>query len=453
MIKVFGDGLDAVITINLLLKSGHEVSHYSKVDKFGGHFRGSQNCGGNFDLGMVLLEPDFIPTASVDLSDYKGEFGRHSRVFLKDVFEWLEGQVGNLIEQKVKTLLAPNQEIADYFIGDSLEFLNTLDNRQKVELEARIIPLVEISSDRSELHPAKKITSQFAADTPLTDLLEEFYGEEIYQKYFQGFVLKVTGASQPAISARDNRRIWLPNYYPESILFALTQDLKYSNYELKPLRFLRPEEGQIADFVLRLQDENNRNKSYQLVKIDKLPSESDLKESNSYYFLNISDFAKSDKHGFQFAKNYTKQIENPVHTVSNSINITHFCVARCDPKTVFVAEETNEIIRYSYYSGQSGSAVSIESIPGKVEPKTLSLQLMARDGLTAVCDGHSHQVPLRIRRTEFTLEEWNEFINLVGVEYPTLNKTFFLVHPEANTFNDNLLRGLAAFRKREFRAS
>ena len=70
-----------------------------------------------------------------------------------------------------------------------------------------------------------------------------------------------------------------------------------------------------------------------------------------------------------------------------------------------------------------------------------------------MCDGHSRQVPLRIRKTEFTLEDWEEFTNIVKVSYPNLNDTFFLIHPEANTFNDNLLRGLAAFRKRELRAS
>jgi len=453
MIKVFGDGLDAVITVNLLLKSGHKVSHHSGLEKFGGHFRGSQNCGGNFDTGMVLLEPDFMPKENFDLTNYKGEFGRNSRVFLKDVFDWLESQVGNFINQKVTTLLPSNQEIADYFIGDSLEFLTTLDNRQKVELEARITSLVENSSIAGELHPANKITSQIAADTALSNLLEQFYGKEIYQKYFQGFLQKITGYSQSVISARDNRRIWMPNFYPESILFALTQDIKYCDYELKPLRFLRPEKGQIADFVLRLQDENSKNENYQIVKIGMLPPEYSLEESDSYFFVNIGDFAKGEGHDFQFARDFIKQLENPVHTVSHVIDVTHFCVSKCDPKTVFVAEASNQIIRYSYYSGQSQNAVSIESTPGKVEPKTLSLELIARDGLNAICDGHSRQVPLRIRRTEFTLEDWDEFTNLVKLKYPNLNDTFFLIHPEANTFNDNLLRGLTAFRKREFRAS
>ena len=453
MIKVFGDGLDAVITINLLLKSGEKVSHYSKLDKFGGHFQGSQNCGGNYDLGMVLLEPDYVPTETNELTNYNGEFGRNSRVFLKNVFEWLEGQVGSLITQKVTTLLPSNQEVADYFIGDSLEFLSTLDKRQKVELADRLTSLVENYSIRGELHPVNKTTSQLAADTALTDLLEKFYGKEIYQKYFQGFLQKVTGNLQPAISARDNRRIWMPNFYPESILFSLNQELKYSNYELKPLRFLRPEKGQIADFVFRLQDENSRNGNYEVVKINTSPLQYSLREEDSYYFVNIADFAKSKNHDYNFTEKFMEQIENQVHTVSNLIDITHFCLLSCDPKTVFVAEESDQVFRYSYYSGKSQNSVSIESTPGKVEPKTLALDLIARDGLNAMCDGHSRQVPLRIRKTEFTLEDWEEFTNIVKVSYPNLNDTFFLIHPEANTFNDNLLRGLAAFRKRELRAS
>lgn len=453
MIKVFGDGLDALLTINLLLNSGHKVKHYSSNDKFGGHFRGIKTCGGNFDAGMVLLEPDFIPGAAKDLDEYEGEFGRNSRVYLEQVFNWLEIQMGGLINHNVRALLPSLQEVPDYFIGDSLEFLSSLDLDQRSRLQDRITSLLKDNFLTSHLHPSSKTTSELAAKTPLIKLLLQVYGEEIYETYFKGFLEKVTGVSLPLISSRDNRRVWMPNYYPESILFALDRNPKYLNFELDSLRFLRPGKGQIADFVFKLQDENESNVNYQLNNLQLGEFEFDLANQDSLYFINISDFHKYNFVDFNFTKELAKRNKSDNRFVLNSIDITHFCVSKCTAKTVFVTEASNQVVRYSFYSSSQQSAVSVESISGDLEPKQLAQQLLTANDLEAICDGYSIQLPLRIQETDFSIYEWYCFLDQFKSRYPSLNQNIFLIHPEANNFNDNLLRGLAAFRKREISES
>jgi hypothetical protein len=447
MIKLFGDGLDALVAINLLLKSGSQVTHYSQSDKFGGHFRGIDTCGGKFDFGLMLLEPDFVPGVSKEFEKYEGEFGRNSRAYLGQVFGWLENQLGNLINHEVFTLLPSNEMVNDYFIGDSLDFLNTLNLRQRNELEERLISLLENSHDQRNLHPAYKLTSEIASKTPLSALLAKVYGSEIYEIYFAGFFEKVTGDGLTFVSARDHRKVWMPNFYPESILFALNQDPENIDYELKQLRFLRPEQGEVADFVQNLQLENEKHINYRRVKIKFEEFKFDFSASDSVYFIQLNDLAKNNWFESQYNALFVKN--KVISSNFQSIHITHFCLTECKSRTVFVADKCSQVIRYSYYSHPKGGAISVESIAGDLDPKILALQLLAADNLRATCNGHSQTVSVKISETNFTMEDWLNFSNTFKSKHPKLNQSIFLIHPDANNFNDNLLRGLVAFRMRE----
>ena len=447
MINLFGDGLDALIAINLLLKSGSQVTHYSQSDKFGGHFRGIDTCGGKFDFGLMLLEPDFVPGTAKEFEKYEGEFGRSSRVYLEQVFGWLENQLGKLINHEVLTSLHSGELVNDYFIGDSLEFLNTLNLRQRNELEQRLVSLLNDLQNQRNLHPASKLTSELASKTPLNELLIRVYGSEIYEIYFAGFFEKVTGNGLTFASARDHRKIWMPNFYPESILFALNQDPENKDYELKPLRFLRPAQGEIADFVQVLQLENENHINYQRVKIKFEEIKFDFSATDSVYFIHLNDLAKNNWFKSQYNSLFAKNKVIPSNF--QPIDVTHFCLNECKSRTVFVADKLSQVIRYSYYSHPKGGAISVESISGDLDPKILALQLIAADNLKATCNGHTQTVPVKISETSFSMEDWSNFSKTFKSKYPKLNQSIFLIHPEANNFNDNLLRGLVAFRMRE----
>jgi hypothetical protein len=447
MINVFGEGVDAVITINLLLKAGAQVTHHYQSGKFGGHFRGIDTCGGSRDSGLMLLEPDFIPGTAEDFDKYDGEFGRNSRVYLEEVFDWLKTQLGNLTTHEVVTMLPSHKLVGDYFIGDCLEFLNTLNLRQRKELEERLILFLNDVPNLRHLHPANKLTSELASKIPLSEFLEIIYGPEVYALYFKGFLEKVTGSDLTFISSRDNRRVWMPNFYPESILFALNQAPEYRGYELNPLRFLRPESGSIADFVQSLQFENETSRNYRKHKIKLEEFKFDFNDRDSVYFIHLNDLPRNYLHEVQFGTLFAKRMA--LYNESHFIDITHFCVAEIESRTVFVADELSQVIRYSYYSDQKGGSISVESISGDLDPKVLALQILATDNFEATCGGHSQKVPIRIKQTNFPMKEWSDFSDRFKSKYPNLNQSIFLIHPEANSFNDNLLRGLVAFRRRD----
>ncbi len=451
MIKVFGGGLDALLVINLLLKSGQQVVQYSNTERPGGHFGGTDSCGGKFDLGMVLLEPDFIAGHSLAIEEYEGQFGRASRAFLEDAFSWLSGRVGGLIDHPVMARLDSDELIPDYFIADNLDFLKTLEEKSQSELKTKLASRIEHFPRGHQAHPSEKLTSEFAADTLLSDLLQQVFGTELYKRLFEGFLWKVSGNTQPLISTRDNRRVWMPNYYPESLLFDLTRDQRYADFELQPLNFLRPAQFQIADFIQKLHGENLGNKNFQLVKAS--GQKHNYSSPDEIYFVPAEDFAIHETESVELGEFSSKLIKKADFMLSNTINLSHFCVSKCESKTVFVPEKGNHIIRYSYYESSKRYSVSVESMSGQHDSNALALNLLKKDGIKPVCQGISKEVPLRLRKTKFSIKEWENFTLAVKEKYESLNRNFFLIHPEANTFNDNLLRGLAAFRKRDINAS
>jgi hypothetical protein len=322
-----------------------------------------------------------------------------------------------------------------------------LNLRQRNELEHRLVSLLDDSRNQRNLHPENKLTSDLASKTPLNELLVRVYGSEIYEIYFAGFFEKVTGKGATFVSARDHRKIWMPNFYPESILFALNQDPVNKDYELKPLRFLRPEQGEVAGYLQNLQLENKNHINYRRVKIKFEEFEFDFSARDSVYFIHLNDLAKNNWFESQYNALFARG--KAISSNFQSIDVTHFCLNECKSRTVFVANKFSQVMRYSYYSHHRGGAISVESISGDLDPKILSLQLLAADDFKATCDGHTQTVPVKISETNFSMEDWSNFSNTFKSKYPQLNQSIFLIHPEANNFNDNLLRGLVAFRKRE----
>ena len=447
MIKVFGDGLDALVAINSLLKSGHEVSHYTKSVRIAGHFSGIHTCGRNFDLGMVLLEPDFNGESSFKLENLGGEFGRDSRKFLREVFSWLEGEIGGFVRHPVLTQLDSGLEIPDYFIADNLDFLKTIDQGQINSLQTNIELLIQLQSIDKSLHPSNKMTSELATSTPLVDVLNMVFGPEIYQKYFGGFVEKISGSHALALGARDNRRLWLPNFYPETILNYLTGGTKFHDFGISPLVFFRPSDMQIAEFVNQMDSENQLSLNYKRIEFYGQITLEQLKDRNSLCFIGLSEFLKSESLGFNLP------IESPVVSgeqqllFSGGIQLTHFCVSESDSKTVFIPKPDNPVLRYSCYSGSLGNSVSIESVPDKNFLKSAVKDFLNEKGLSARCDGYSLLAPLKLGKNKFSSTEWQEFLDSCKENLPTIGQSLFVIHPEANNFNDSLMRGLAAFKK------
>ena len=115
-VKIFGDGLDALVCSRKLLEVGHHVELSSTTKNLGGHFSGYKNSHGNFDTGMVLLENDHRSISAISLSKYSNEFGRSLRPFLLESFEWLKKISGRFENEKLLTKLSTGIKIPDYFI-------------------------------------------------------------------------------------------------------------------------------------------------------------------------------------------------------------------------------------------------------------------------------------------------------------------------------------------------
>ena len=132
------------------------------------------------------------------------------------------------------------------------------------------------------------------------------------------------------------------------------------------------------------------------------------------------------------------------------IGIMHFCVKKMENKTVNLQAPIESLFRYSITNGivNDQSCISLEfgdpekfakidvpSILGIVEP-TIEL----------VCSGTNQAVPFSPRYLNMTLQEWNSISAETISEFPGERYRVLPIHPDGSSFNDNLVRGLAASR-------
>jgi hypothetical protein len=444
-IGVYGNGLDSLITCHDLLSKGHHVEHFGRGERIAGHFAGKSDEHGTFDLGMVLLEKDVRHTPQRPLSEFSNEFGINARAYLAESYDFVEGAFGELRSRKVKTKLNNSDEIGDYFIADNLEFLQTLSDEELSSLQFRLSRLLN-NQDSNFIHPRLKNEKANAVNDDLLTQLQVQYGPELADKLFGSFVNSLTGSKDFGLPIRFHRKLWIPLYFPESINAAISGN----DPQISELSFLEFVDGSLASKIQELIKSISNNRRYTL---NELRSEELRIENNRLdYQIFVTTVAEMSKIvRSQKIEGTAKRIAAEiVQGPRTEIGIMHFCVKKMENKTVNLQAPIESLFRYSITNGivNDQSCISLEfgdpekfakidvpSILGIVEP-TIEL----------VCSGTNQAVPFSPRYLNMTLQEWNSISAETISEFPGERYRVLPIHPDGSSFNDNLVRGLAASR-------
>lgn len=450
-IGVYGNGLDSVFTCYELLAEGHHVTHFTGGSKIGGHFAGSMTDHGIVDLGMMLLENDGRNTTQKSISKFSNEFGVNAREYLDECYAFLEKSLGNLRPRKVKTRLDNNVEVADYFISDNLEVFKTLKDEEIISLEAR---LTSVARNREPcfIHPRLKDQNEDRIDDDLRTQLEIQYGPELSDRLFGSFIRALVGARNAALPFRFHRKLWIPLYFPETILSAI----RGVDNPLPELKFLEFVDGSVASNIQKLIEEilGNNRYSVNALKYEDLSLEKNSIEYQIFLtsIAELSRLLKSKK-----VETYANSIESKIVKGPGAlITVLHLCVEKIENKTVMLQSPINNLFRYSITNGigKNQSCVSFEfsdigdltvdhlfSIVQRLEPK-----------VKKICNGELKTIPFSTKYLDLSLSEWNTLCNDLTRELTWENCRFLLIHPDGTSFNDNLVRGLAGSRGVKFKS-
>jgi len=218
-VTVIGSSLAALVA-TLRISEFDDVLWVQTSPRIGGHFSGIEIDGVIRDIGMVLLEPfENFDEIEPDFHKFKKASRQGARGLIPYAFDWL-GSLGFSIKNAQVFTKVDGQTFADFYIKDSLEIIHNLPNDVKSDIAREIKSLSNYSF--KDLHPSNKLTSpdflikSFEEITLMT--IGPTYMREVIKPWANSFAKR----SAVSVVAAEHRAMWLPMYYPESILRAVS---------------------------------------------------------------------------------------------------------------------------------------------------------------------------------------------------------------------------------------
>jgi len=288
------------------LSKNNRVTWVQTSGPLGGHFGGKTLGKTQIDVGMVALEP--YANSSKPRHDVYSPPLRQDGIGLVDrVFKWLEENSEIFTPIQVKASFR-GKLIEDYLIGDNLEVLSLFNdeetNRFRKELTNNQIELKE----NPNLHSRNKTHNDEFLSTSIKDMLIKSMGISLYSELFEPWLNKFNAEVSSILPARDHRSIWLPLFFPETILEYLEKPWFRGDLIQRP--FVVPERSTIGSLVLRLTE------AIKLQNVDVIKDnlEEMSFEAGTLFFTSTADTARFLN--IEIDTSYPEQIVCPIQIVS-----------------------------------------------------------------------------------------------------------------------------------------
>jgi hypothetical protein len=131
---------------------------------------------------------------------------------------------------------------------------------------------------------------------------------------------------------------------------------------------------------------------------------------------------------------------------STTIHIIHCCIPKNENLTLFFQESLKGLFRYSISQQRGNILNSVASFEFNNQEDfdfRESLTTIKSQGFEVLCEGSYLAAPFRPKYLDLSLSRWQQIVVELESELEENLILGPIVHPEANNFNDNLVRGLA----------
>ena len=238
-IILVGNNVATLVAANELSKKNIDFCVLHSSDFWGGHFSCIKKFGSNFDIGMTLLEfTDFSDSDNPSIKTFnkniKGDIGRFSS-FLKN---YVESIIPLSIIDTPKVMYN-DSIINDFLISNNLQGIKNLNIFDQM--------IEELSNEISgQLHPSNKNSSDLFLKQNFDKVSLSNHGKSFHNEIIEKYIKKVINRNTSSIISRFHRQIWLPLYYPESLM-ALNENIDV--FSGQPTLFHYPSEGRVGDIT------------------------------------------------------------------------------------------------------------------------------------------------------------------------------------------------------------
>lgn len=235
-ILVIGNGLAGLICAQELARRNRKVALLSDGRAPGGHFRGIDVDGLEFDIGMVMLEQCSSSQPCEDLGDYRPYRRNDWTRFGHLVSGWLQEQIP-LRRAPTPTASLDGRSFPDPIIANRLDVL----------AGSGLAPPPALAVDDS-LHARNKLCDGPYDTASYAQAALRNHGQAIHERLFEPFVRKLAGTDSSHFLARQHRALWTPLYYPETLCLALAGQ----PHGLPEYPFWVPESGCVMQWIRQM---------------------------------------------------------------------------------------------------------------------------------------------------------------------------------------------------------
>ena len=428
-IRIFGDGLDALILASSLTKNAMKFEWITTKPKPGGYFLGARNCVGEpIDIGMVLLEPNSFDVAEVALANFNGEEGHAARPYIREAYSLIEELSGKSVEVTIETKDENAKTFPDYFISDALEIFTS----SNAQIESQLIASAKWLNNNPDWHPRNKhLSDGVLSKVGISSYYRRIYGDEFYQIFFKGYLEKLLGEKVDLLPANLHRKAWAPLYWPETILSYIKNEPR--NEEIFQPRFTRPKQGSVARWIDQMFLTVTTSGLAEFTKVEKInPEKYENFESNKdFAFLEYS----------VFGNNSIKESQTGL-TNFIEVKIVHICADQSQDKVTFLNDNKNGCFRFSTESTTSTSVGGVtfeygDSISTVYDEELLisAMEMCQELGISPKCAG-------RIFKGKIFLNQPEKMKRPSGGHQ--IGNSFTFHNRTALNINDNIVRGACA---------
>lgn len=433
---VVGSSLAAIVAV-LQLSNNDRVTWVQTSGPLGGHFGGKPLGNTQIDLGMVALEP--YATTSMSRGDFDSPPLRQDGLGLVDrVFEWLKEYSETFTPIQVKTLFR-KESIDDYLIRDHLGVFSLFSVEEINRIRQELTDNQKRNNENPNLHPRNKTSNDEFLSTSIKDFMISSLGTYLYTELFEPWLNKFNDEASSLLPSRDHRSVWLPLFYPETVLAHFDEPYLPGDSIQRP--FVVPERSSISNLVLRLSE---------VIKLRNVDVVKDIIKETSFdpgtlFFTSTANTAQLLN--IEIDTSYPEQLVCPIQIVS-------FLLPQQVDDDLIVNFADNEIGPYRITLRK----VDIE----KDEPRTMASLEYGKDFTSATDDELEFNAKSFL--TGFGIDDFagNIEISRIGLKFPygnsrirvernrnimydALKQGGFLGYPidfGSSSFNDQVLLGL-----------
>ena len=232
---IIGSSLAALIAVTRIAEHNN-VTWVQTSSRIGGHFSGVSIDESVRDVGMVLLEPfeDFDENIP-ELTAFKKVSRHEVRALVPFALDWLKSYGIELAQAKVFTSFR-DVLLDDFYIKDSLALVRALSPTIREQI-AREITFLK-NNESSTLHPREKLNNPEFAKKTFEEILLKNIGPTYLREIINPWANSFSKDRATGVAAIEHRSVWLPLYFPESILLAVAGQI--DEFENKEKKFAVP---------------------------------------------------------------------------------------------------------------------------------------------------------------------------------------------------------------------